>query len=199
MAADRRTSGGLSARIVRLTLVVGIATVIASATVALISTSRLSAEKSDSRALLAVQGIEDGVEGRLREVRAATEGVSQLIVQSGVLDTARRSLQDALARSGTVYEDAYVAESDNGLVVASMPSGARLSSIRRLPVFSEIKRGRSGFFSYGSTTDGSRELWYARTATTATGRSVVLLGKLDLRFLDRLSRRVLDRCPVGVS
>ena len=195
MAADRRTSGGLSARIVRLTLVVGIATVLASATVALISTSRLSVEKSDSRALLAVQGIEDGVEGHLREVRAETEGVSQLIVQSGVLDTARRSLQNALAQSGTLYEDAYVAESDNGLVVASMPSGARLSSIKRLPVFSEIKSGRSGFFSYGSMTDGSRELWYARTATTATGRSVVLLGRLNLGFVDRVSRRVSKQVP----
>ena len=195
MAADRRTSGGLSARIVRVTLIVGFATVVVSAAVAIVSTSRLSAERSDTRGLLGVQRVEDGIDADLQASRSAIDSVTELVAATKVTDDARRGLQAALAEADELFDDAYVAESGNGLVIASMPGGARRSSVRRLPVFKEVREGRGGFFSYAATPEEARELWFARTTTTASGRPVVVLASVNLAFLDDLLKRLADAVP----
>jgi len=186
VAADRRTSGGLAAQIVRLTLIVGVATVLASATVAIVSTSRLSAEKADSRGLLAVQRVEDGVETRLGESKLVMERVSEIAATTTETAAVRRNVQTALVAGDALFEDVYVAEGRNGLVLASLPSGERLSSVRRLPAFAEVRQGRGGFFSYAAAPGDVHELWFARTTVTSAGRPVVVLARLDLQFLDDL-------------
>ena len=199
MAADRRTSQGLSARIVRLTLIVGIATVVVSGAVAIVSTSRLSADRSDTRALLGVQRVEDGIDADLQASRSAIDSVTELVAATKVTDDARSGLQAALAEADELFDDAYVAESGNGLVIASMPGGARRSSVRGLPVFKEVREGRGGFFSYVATPESARELWFARTTTTASGRPVVVLALVDLTFLDDLLKRLADAVPGRVA
>lgn len=196
MAVGSRTPGGLATRIVRLTLTVGIATVLTAGAVAIVSTSTLSAEKADSRTRLGLRQIEDGIESRLREVQSALQRVSEYSATTSLrTDDARRELQSILAETDELFTDAYVAEGGNGLVLASLPTGERRSSVRGLDAFGRVRQGQGGFISVSGTDGVHRELWFTRTAVMTTGRPVVILARVDLEFLDAVTERALESEP----
>jgi hypothetical protein len=179
---------------VRITLIVGIMTVLSAGAVAVVSTSRLSAEKADSRLRLALRQTEDGIGHYLGRAESDLEQTAELAATTTVTEESRRQMQALLLRADGLYSDAYVAEGGNGLVLASLPSGEHRSSVRGLPAFADVRQGRGGFITQSSAND-PQGLWFARTAVMRSGRPVVVLGKIDLGFLEDVVDQVMAGQP----
>jgi len=183
----RRRASGLAARIVRVTLAVGVVTVLSAGTVALVSTFRLAAEKAQGRGLLGAQSVEDGVEARLREVQVALNRVAQEAATTTDTAQAGVEIREILEQSGDLFEEAYVAESD-GDVLAALSGENRLRDVTTLQAFGVVRGGHTGFFSLNAGDEAAHELWFGRTSLTARGKPVVTLAQVDTTFL----RQVLD-------
>lgn len=182
MAVNRRTSSGLAARIVRLTLTVGVVTVVSVGAVALMSTFQLAEEKSQGRGVAGAQRVEDGVEARLRDTQVALDRVTEEAATTTNTAEAKRGIERILAQSGEMLEEAYIAETD-GEVLAALPSETEVKDVSDLLSFAVVRGGHTGFFSVNNDTAHEYELWFGRTSLTARGRPVVTLARVDTRFL----------------
>ncbi len=190
MAAKLRTPGGLAARIVRVTLLIGAITVTTAGAVALVSTSRLSVEKAEGRDVLAVQFIEDRTESELRDLEGYLADVAFQMAQESSPQKMTSRFTMMLARKRGSLDAAYLVRPD-GSVVASMPGAAPISSIASEPVFSDIAHGRTGYIAHAGTGSKSRsDLWFVRTLVSSAGRPVILVAKVDTGFLGGIVREV---------
>jgi len=194
VAANRRTSSGLAARIVRVTLAVGILTVVSAGTVALVSTFRLAAEKAQGRGLMGAQDVEDGVEARLRDVQVALDRVTQEAATTTDTVAAKLQIESILGESDHLLEEAYIAETD-GEVLAALSGEAKLRDVSSLQAFGVVRAGHTGFFSLHADDASAHQLWFGRTSLTARGRPVVTLARIDTAFLRQVIDSVADQAP----
>jgi len=181
MAAGRRGTSGLATRIVRVTLFIGAITIVASGTVAVVSTSRLSHQKAQGRHLVLIQQVEDRIEGRLRTAAAVMEEASTEAAKvSGSFETVS-ALRPLFEKNGDLF-GALIVSDRRGDVIASMIAEQMTTSIKNDPVFARALAGQTGFVVHDAGSD-RWELWLGRAALDAKGRPVVVLGRVQTGFM----------------
>lgn len=181
-------------RIVRLTLAVGIATVVTAGAVALFNTFQLAAEKAQGRGLQGAQTVEDQVEARLRDVQVALDRVTQESATTTNTAAAKRGIEAILAESNELLGEAFIAETD-GTVLAALPSTSTVEDVSALQSFAVVRTGHTGFFSLNADSEHPHELWFGRTSVTARGRPVVTLARVDIGFLSDALNHVAADAP----
>lgn len=193
MAAGSRTSGGLAARIVRVTLIVGFTTVLMAGTVALVSVSKLASERAAARDLAALQLVDGAIDQRLSIASGVLDRASALVSTSESSTALAESVGLLYSGSRSVFDHLSVVEVSGARVLYSGPKKITRLEARASPAFLAAVRGSSGFSS-SQGADGSAELWATRTAATAGGTPVVILARLDSTFLQlALERAVRDQ------
>lgn len=184
MSSFRRKTSGLAARIVRVTLTVGIMTVVTAGTVTLVNTFQLAAEKAEGRGVKGAQTVEDGVEARLREVQVMLDRVTEEAATTTKTAEAKRGIEDILDQSGDLLDQAYISEID-GEVIAAFPASST-DDVSSLQSFAVVRTGHSGFFILAAEDRESQELWFGRTSLTARGIPIVTLARVNSDFLDEV-------------
>lgn len=164
-----------------MTLLIGAATILAAGTVAVVSTSRLSAQKAQGRHLVVIQHVEDRIESRLRAATSVMEDAAAAASgASGSFDTVS-ALRPLFDRHTDLF-DALLVSDRSGEVIASMMAQQMSTSIKAYPAFRRAFTGQTGFV-VGNPEGGGWELWLARAALDAKGRPIVVLGRVDVGFL----------------
>lgn len=194
MAEARRKPGRLAARIVRVTLIGGMVTILIAGIVAIAAVSDLASDRAAARDLIALRLLEGAIEERLRTAAAMLDRTAAVAARSrtpaeladavGLIATANRAVLAELA----------VAEIPAVNVLYSFPSEVGRLRVRRSPAFLAAIRGSSGFMS-ATGSDGTTEIWATRTTVTGWGVPVVVLARLDDGFIVRS----LDRAVEGRS
>lgn len=176
-----RRPSGLAARIVRVTLAVGASTVLIAGIVAVISTSRLASERAVSRDLLAVQMVEGAIEDRLGTASGTLERASMLVSSAGTPAEAAKGVSALFAGSRSIFDEMVLADA-SGRTLAAVPASSRERSVARWPAFQQALGGASGLLEVGEGEERDR-LWAVRTTVTEDGTPLVLLGRMDIRFI----------------
>lgn len=181
MAAHRSTRGGLSAQIVRITLLVGAVTITAAVVVSLVSVSRLSAQNMRSREQRDLQHLGDLIESRLRNVSILVDQASMHAFSGGETGPVQNIIELSFSASMSRVDQLLVADA-RGRVVASAPD--EVASVRDEPSFRRARAGDDGFVmsSYG---DGRWALWLTRTAIGRRGEPLIIMARLDKDFIER--------------
>lgn len=181
MATSDRRAGGLAARIVRITLVIGVITVWMTGTVAAIGAYRLASNQVQTADLGALRVIEDAISARL----TAVEGVAAR--SAGAAASAPKPAEIG-GRIAPVYDAAdpgidqvLVADAD-GHVLAAQPSSAMTLTVADDTVFQQALRGTTGF-SRDAATPGGWKMWLTRTVVLSSDRPAVVLVHFDLSAL----------------
>lgn len=191
----RRSSAaqGLSARVVRATLVVGVATVLTAAAVALWTTSDLASERAAARDLVALQLVEGAFDERLRAVDDVVERASVLVASSRTETELPSLVMPLFTGSRALFDRLMVVEVNTARTLAASPDGLSRAQVRGLRAFRDALQGSTGLVAY-RTEDGELALWTTRTTVTAWGEPLIVLGRLDEGFVTRsLERAVRDQ------
>ncbi|MDZ4170385.1 MAG: SpoIIE family protein phosphatase [Coriobacteriia bacterium] len=184
MVRRPRASQGLSARVVRATLTVGIATVFAAAVVAMITTSNLASERADARDLVAVQLVEDAINERLFAADEVIERTSATAAASKTEMELVSSVASLPAGGGGMFDRMMVVEAGTARSLAGSPDRLSSRQVRALRAYKDAIRGSTGFASF-KTEDGEHAIWVTRTTATAWGSPVVVLARLNDDFIER--------------
>lgn len=173
------TTNGLATRIVRATLIIGTATVVAAGGVALWSTSRLAAEKAQGRDLVAIQVVEDRIESRLR---IASDGVEQVaLVAAASTDSALRASVETLDDSpGAGVSGLFVTDASGRVIAASTGS---VEPMGGSPAFEAALDGANLYVAEASGSEHMPEVWMMRTVLDRGRRLRVVLARLDSEIL----------------
>ncbi len=194
MAGRSRASRGLAARVVRATLVVGVATVLTAAGVALWTTSDLASERAAARDLVALQMVEGAFDERLRAVDDVIERASVLVASSRNETDLPVALSSLFEGSGTLFDRLMVVEAGSARTLAAEPDALSRSQVRGLRAFRDAVRGSTGLVAY-RTEQGDLAVWTTRTAVTSWGSAVIVIGRLDEGFVTRLLERAVRDQP----
>jgi len=173
------TTNGLATRIVRATLIIGTATVVAAGAVALWSTSRLSAEKAQGRDLVAIQVVEDRIESRLRIASDSVEEVA-LVAASSTDEALRRSVETLDDSPGAGVSGLFVTDASGRVLAASTGSVEPMSES---PAFEAALDGSNLYVAETSAQEHMPEVWMMRTALDADRRLKIVLARLDPEIL----------------
>lgn len=169
------TTNGLATRIVRATLIMGTATVVAAGAVALWSTSRLSAEKAQGRDLVAIQVVEDRIESRLRIASDSVEHVA--LVAAGSTDAALRASVETLDDSpGAGVAGLFVTDASGRTIAASTGS---VEPMGGTPAFEAALDGANLYVAQTPTHNRMPEIWMMRTVLDNERRLKIVLARLD--------------------
>lgn len=171
---------GMAARIVRLTLMIGVSTVVSAGVVALISTSKLATERAASRDLLAVQMVEGAIEDRLSTASGTLDRASMLVSSSEDPARAAKGVSALFSGSRSIFDEMVLADS-SGKTLAVAPSSLRQASVLRRPAFQRALAGESGLVEIDEESED--RLWMVRTTFAEDGSPLVILGRMDLRFI----------------
>ena len=180
MFSRPRKATGMAARIVRLTLVVGVSTVVSAGVVALISTSKLATERAASRDLLAVQMVEGAIEDRLSTASGTLDRASMLVSSSENPAQAAKGVSALFSGSRSIFDEMVLADS-SGKTLAVAPSSLRQASVVKRPAFQRALGGESGLVEIEEEAED--RLWMVRTTFAEDGSPLVILGRMDLRFI----------------
>jgi serine phosphatase RsbU (regulator of sigma subunit)/methyl-accepting chemotaxis protein len=193
MAVGRRRRGGLAARIVRVTLVVGAVTVFTAGAVALFGASRLAVQQVATRDQAALQLAHDQIVSRLSSVESIATQISELIASQRDLAAMDEEVSSIVDASSGAVESVIIADR-SGKVITAFPSELETTTPIDTPAFQSALAGATGFRQVVER-DRSWSLWLLRTLPTPSGRPVVLLLSLDAGFL----QNALDNAAGGTS
>lgn len=185
-----RRTGGLAARIVRLALAVGVTTFSIAGVVAVISASRLASERGVSRDLLVVQMVEGAIEDRLATAEGMLERVSMLVSSSESQEDAAKGVAVLFAGSRSIFDEMVLADA-SGRTLAVSPSILRQKSVALLPAFQRALAGASGFVEIEDGDERDR-VWVVRSTFSADGTHLVILARMDIRFIAATLERAAD-------
>jgi hypothetical protein len=109
MAERRRRRGGLAARIVWVTLVVGAVTVFTAGSVAVVGASRLAVQQVATRDQAALQLAHDQIVGRLSGVESIATQISELIASERDVDALDEGISSIVDASSGSVESVIIA------------------------------------------------------------------------------------------
>jgi GAF domain-containing protein len=176
---------GVAAKMIRATLTIGLATVMASGAVALVSTYRLASEKADSADLRVLQSADAQIESAFGSAIVQLEEVASTAA-SGALTTA--DLERAVRESRTL--DYLILADGDGTVAMSYPA-TTTTDVARILAFGSSRSGTSAFIR--DARSGS--WWAGRALATPEGRSGVVLGRIDAGFVRELVEGLSKESP----
>lgn len=181
MAAGGLKTGGLASRITRVTLIIGVITVVSAGAVAIVSSSRLAANQVATHDRASLEFIEDQVSGRLASVEAVASNIA-----TALFATTDRVLLGE--RIGPVIEgtnglvDKVVVCDRRGAIIATYPSNVETITVTKNVAFTEALRGATGFRRDGQA-GGPLALWLTRTALGPGGSPAIILMHVNLQQL----------------
>lgn len=124
---------GVTARILRVTLVIGILVFLSAGVLAVIGAYGLASQKVDTGDIVQLQIIEDGVEAHLRETRSWLAETGEIVARSRGDRTALESELATLAGPGSHFRRVIITDRQ-GRVVAAVPA-TTLTSVGTNPAF----------------------------------------------------------------
>lgn len=181
MATSERRAGGLAARIVRITLIIGAVTVLSAGTVAAIGASRLASNQVAAADKSSLQVIQDEIVGRL----TAAEGVSARSAGAAASTAAPGELTGMIAPVYAAADptiDKVIIADSSGRVLAAQPSSANTKSIAGVRVFENALRGSTGF-TRDEAAAGKWQVWLSRTVVLPDDTPAVILVHSNLSTL----------------
>ncbi|MEI7814262.1 MAG: SpoIIE family protein phosphatase [Coriobacteriia bacterium] len=187
MTAGRRT-GGLAARIVRVTLIIGVVTVVVAGTVAAIGAFRLAASQVAAQDQAILQFVEDQIVEQL----ATAETMASRIAASVATAPGEVALNAQIAPifdSGNGLVDQIVIASRKGGIVSAYPSTGETASVTSNAAFKEALSGTTGFHREQNTGIESG-LWLTRASAGPSGTQMVILIHIDLSPVESAVREI---------
>jgi hypothetical protein len=181
MTAGGRRTGGLAARIVRVTLIIGVLTAATAGTVAVIGASRLAINQVEGRDQATLQFVEDQIVQRLASAETVASRVAAIVATAP--DHASLDLRIApVFDSGNGLVDEIIVSTRRGDILTAYPSAVETQSVVANAAFKGALSGTTGFYrdKDGGTDSG---FWLSRAAAGPTGTQVVILLHLDLGSL----------------
>ena len=198
LAGGRRT-GGLASRIVRVTLVIGVLTVVIAGTVSVIGASRLASNQAAAEDRATLQFVEDQIVQRL----AVAETVASRVSAIAVSDSSQAAID---SRVGPVFDsgggivDEIIVASRSGQLISTYPSSVETQSVTGNPAFKDALAGKTGFRRDENQGIDSG-LWLTRVAAGPAGTPLVIMLHLDLGSLRTAVEQMgeLDQRQLWVS
>ncbi len=189
MASSARKTGGLAARLVRVVVIIGTATVLVAGTVAIIGASRLAADQVAARDQATLLLVEDKIVQRL----GSAEILASQLAAASATTTDHANLDD---RVKPVYEaaaglvDSIIIAERRGKVITAYPASAEATVVASTQAYRDAVRGVTGF---SRDPAGGWKLWLTRTVATPQGVPAIILLHVDLEPL----REVIERATQG--
>jgi len=181
MAVERRRTTGLATRIVRVTLLVGIATVLTASAVAISKASQNAALTIEMRDRASLAQVQDEVLGRFTSVQGAASAVAQNVASvkdASALDARLKPIFDS---SADVLDQIVVARPD-GTIITAFPSSRESGPPVGGAAFRDAVAGSTGFTRI-QANDGTWSVWLTQTAPTPRGVPVVIMIQADTAFI----------------
>jgi serine phosphatase RsbU (regulator of sigma subunit)/HAMP domain-containing protein len=182
MVAERRKNSGLAARIVRVTLLVGVVTVLTASIVAISRESQNATAQIMARDRDSIEIVQGEVLTRFTSVESAASAVAENVAAIGNPTALNARLRPVFDSSDDVLEEIVVADTD-GHVLTAFP-GPKSSSPIGGTAFRDAVAGATGFRRV-QAKDGTWAVWLTRTAPTPRGVSVVILIRARTDFLSQ--------------
>ncbi len=188
MPAGGRRTGGLAARIVRVTLVIGIVTVVTAGTVAVIGASRLASNQIAAQDRTTLQFFEDLIVGRLNAAETVASRVAAIVATVPDPVAVGASIPPVFD-SGTGLVSEIIITDRRGNVLAAYPSAVGAAAVRNNAAF---KKALSGVTGFHRDADSGIETgyWFSRTVLTPNGKPLLVLLRLDMGSVRTAVRQV---------
>lgn len=186
-----RKRGGLGTRVVRVTLAVGVLTVLAAGVASLIGASGLAVQTLAIRDTSTLQRAQGEIVSRFSSIESVAAHVSADVASRTdvrELDTELVPIIDASA--GEV--DQVIVADRSGKVITAFPAALEAFSAAQNPAFRSALAGASGFKRVVNPNK-TWSLWLLRTVSTPNGEPAVLLVSADDSFV----QRALDGAVAG--
>jgi len=185
LARTERSEGSLATRIVRVTLVIGVITVIAAAATSLIGVLRLNQDRAQVREQMLLQIVEDRISGRFTQASEVPQRIAVALVASTGPEAIARASGIAEQAVPQVCERIVIAE-PTGRVVASYPETTAVFNVSRWSAL-EAASDSPGRFVEDTSTAGDRSgIWVSTTVLRDDGSRLAVLVKVNLAFLDQV-------------
>ena len=136
MTAGGRRTGGLAARIVRVTLVIGIVTVVTAGTVAVIGASRLASNQIAAQDRTTLQFVEDLIVERLNAAETVASRVAAIVATVPDHAAVEASIAPVFDSGNGLVSEIIITDR-RGNVVAAYPSAVESSSRAQQPGIQE--------------------------------------------------------------
>ncbi|MBI5232207.1 MAG: SpoIIE family protein phosphatase [Coriobacteriales bacterium] len=191
MSQERRRGRTIATDIVQVTLVVGIVIAVAAAIVGVTGASRLASAEVVSQQRAGMHRVEDTA-----EVQIAAAGV--IVEQTAGAVGAAKDVSSAAQLTKSLAGSDGALESLTLLDANGRPLGSRASSnTERIPrsILESFARASASIVVQDTGTDGTPNVWIARTSIIRSGDPVLVLGKVDTSFLTSLVREAAAEQP----
>lgn len=185
MSARHHASTGLSSRIRRTTLLIGVVIIVVSAVVALLSVARLSERQSTGRDLVASRLIEDKLLARFEVARSAMSRIGEHTART-FPDTDVPTLVMPVAGNETAPFRRVIVVDSRGRVLGSSDDTVAAEAARMpdgSPVFKAARGGARGLLTTTAGAADRWQLWYVWAPSRPTVPDFYVLGELDTRFV----------------
>jgi serine phosphatase RsbU (regulator of sigma subunit)/HAMP domain-containing protein len=184
MVGERRRTTGLATRIVRVTLLVGVATVLTASVVAINQASRNAEVTIEMRDRASLQRVQDELLGRFGAVETAASNVAENVAtvsRTPALDARLEPIYDSFV---DVVDEIIIADVDGHMITAFPASNETLVPLDS-SVYKNAVAGSTGFRRV-QANDGSWTVWLTRSAPTPQGVPVVILLRVNMTFLKQV-------------
>ena len=193
MAGKASARGGLAGRIVRLTLLIGVVTVVAAGSVAVSGVSGMMKRQTAARDEMYLQVTEDAILARLQSAEALASKTANAVAESTEPEVAHERISMLQEASSDLISEIEIVDLQ-GRVIASVPGTRTSLSPDNVGAYRGALRGATGF-SRGRETSGIQVLWLSRTVFLGGRKPVVVLVRVDTSFL----RSIIGSAPVDAQ
>lgn len=184
MAPSARRHRGLAAQILRVTLTIGIITVVAAGVVAIVGTSRIVSEQVATRDSAELQAIEDAFLTRYVDAETVAGNAARTVVATRDVRTLQATLTPVYAGGADSVAGLYVLDASLD-VVADMPETSSPLPGSALRAARMALRGAQGVVR-GTEAAPPGSLWLSQPVVTMADRPLVVLAEVDTRFIGEL-------------
>lgn len=183
MAVESRRTGRLAGRILSLTFLIGVVTVIAAGVLSVSGVSRFATQQIRARDTMYLQLAEDSILRRLQSAETVASRAGNAI--AGASDA--RAVHERIALTAEASDDLVdeiLVVDLSGRVLASAPGTVTALTAENKPAFGDALRGATGFNSEpSSSSPTSTALWLSRAVLLSGRTPVVVLIRVNTDYV----------------
>lgn len=175
---------GLAAQILRVTLIIGVVTIVSAGSIALISTFRMTSGQIATRDAAALHSIEDALRSRYVDAQQMAASVARAAAAASDPASLQATLTPIYERRSSAIAGVWVLDRGPAPIVA-LPASRTVLPSAALSSARLARRGTQALVRTSETT-GFGSLWLSQPVVTRSGEPLVVLVEVDMSFLSEL-------------
>lgn len=197
MAGEGRRTGRLAGRIVRITFLIGIVTVVGVGLMAVVGVSQFAAGQINERNTEYLHLAEDGVLGRLQSAEAVASRSGNAVANAPKAAAISERVAMIHEASSELVEAIMVVDVD-GKVIASTPGTITAIPPGGVDAYTNALRGATGFTSAAGSDSATSALWLSRAVLISGETPAVILIRVNLDYVLAVVERSPERAGRSV-